>query len=372
VNEVWCLMISRVNNMKSPGHIRAFTLIEVLVVVGIIAMLAAILIPSLQRAREQAKVATCKANCKQIGTLTATYQSEHKGFVPILFNYGAEERGFHDHPEHYAAYAYLPVAFRSYEKGLKNLSKMQASDGTSFKPTPNINESWQNSEALWWKEKRQEFERGIMPQHYACPFGRDKGGAEFEFVGTTSVSNEIYDLTLMDGKVNAYVTWMWEGRIVKDEIPLNLSGQPEQYPTDPGGIVNGPIDGRPKYSVFSWNYLYLTKQSYRKAFQPPEFISRYPRGGDGDDLNPRAKILKMHRQWQTKDAQRQKAASFSEMTTLYCQLGKHMASQASRGGHSNKQIRNPESHRGSLGGGTNVVFADTHVEWVKGTQVGWE
>ena len=57
---------------------RAFTLIEVLVVVAIIALLAAILIPSLQRAREQAKIVSCKANCKQIAGITATYQAEYK------------------------------------------------------------------------------------------------------------------------------------------------------------------------------------------------------------------------------------------------------------------------------------------------------
>ncbi|MHC4443734.1 MAG: prepilin-type N-terminal cleavage/methylation domain-containing protein [Planctomycetota bacterium] len=64
---------------------KAFTLIELLVVVAIIALLAAILIPSLQRAREQAKIASCKANSKQIATITATYQAEYKGYVPILF-----------------------------------------------------------------------------------------------------------------------------------------------------------------------------------------------------------------------------------------------------------------------------------------------
>jgi len=35
-------------------------------------------------------------------------------------------------------------------------------------------------------------------------------------------------------------------------------------------------------------------------------------------------------------------------------------------------VRNLNSHRSNLGGGTNALFADTHVEWVKGTQIGWQ
>ena len=65
----------------------AFTLIEVLVVVAILALLVAVLLPSLQRAREQAKVVADQANCKQIGNITGEYQTEHKGRVPVLFNY---------------------------------------------------------------------------------------------------------------------------------------------------------------------------------------------------------------------------------------------------------------------------------------------
>jgi len=59
-----------------------FTLIELLVVVAIIALLIAILLPSLGRAREKAKLTQCLSNLKQLGLATFMYQGENNGFYP--------------------------------------------------------------------------------------------------------------------------------------------------------------------------------------------------------------------------------------------------------------------------------------------------
>jgi len=60
----------------------AFTLIEVLVVVAIIALLISILLPSLATAREQARMVACQANLKSVATAFVTFSSENKGRLP--------------------------------------------------------------------------------------------------------------------------------------------------------------------------------------------------------------------------------------------------------------------------------------------------
>lgn len=62
----------------------AFTLVELLVVIGIIAILISILLPVLNKAREQAKAIVCAANEKQILTAYMMYTSNHKGATPIF------------------------------------------------------------------------------------------------------------------------------------------------------------------------------------------------------------------------------------------------------------------------------------------------
>src|SRR6267143_537194 len=62
---------------------RAFTLVELLVVIAIIALLIAILLPVMKKAKEAANVVVCASQQRQIMTAVMMYTQENKGFMPI-------------------------------------------------------------------------------------------------------------------------------------------------------------------------------------------------------------------------------------------------------------------------------------------------
>lgn len=69
-------------NSASRSRFAAFTLIELLVVIAIIALLAALLLPTLSRARQKALIANCLSNLKQVGTVFQIYSGDFQDYFP--------------------------------------------------------------------------------------------------------------------------------------------------------------------------------------------------------------------------------------------------------------------------------------------------
>jgi prepilin-type N-terminal cleavage/methylation domain-containing protein len=288
---------------------RAFTLIELLVVVAIIALLISILLPSLSKARIQAKVASCKANSKQIATAITLYQTEYRGYTPIMFNW-------HSGPAYNvpAKSVFLSVALRGGEKGLANLANSKSSTRQPFNPN-----------AVWNDRMRDEYEARFLPEHYICPFERGQEPWDLRQVGSAP------PMTLWEwsGLMESYQTWMWE------DVQRG-----KQMSSEPFGWAADRANGLPKYSVLTWNQI-------RTA------------GGARDP----AVQSRLHRSWTDAEARRRGGSSLGAVTVVYCAIGEHVEMGSRR--------IDVGSHRTNAGGGTNAIFGDTHVEWVKGTQIGW-
>lgn len=107
LNQVWCQRVLP----DSARRVTAFTLVELLVVIGVISILMALLLPAVQAARESARLVTCRNNAKQLAQGCITHL-ELQGFFPSggwgFFWTGEPDRGFGKTQPGGWAYAVLP------------------------------------------------------------------------------------------------------------------------------------------------------------------------------------------------------------------------------------------------------------------------
>lgn len=192
---------------------RAFTLIEILVVVAILALLISILLPSLQYARNSARVTVCQANCKQIATMVAEYQVEYDEYVPVMYNYWSNSLS------KIARTCYLSVAFRQYDQSLKSLASQY--------------NGYYDPQRSWPDYKLREYEKDILPDFFVCPFARGR-----DSFSTRSQETDKWALLEYTGRFESYHTWLHEAKVIRGSR-LNSDSDPKRWES--------------KYSALVWN-----------------------------------------------------------------------------------------------------------------------
>ena len=147
--------------------VRGFTLVELLVVISIIAILMAILLPSLGKARKQAWLVSCTANMKQIGVLVQCYLTDNDGKPPILTALGAHTQ--------------IPVKHTSLSIALRRYSKISLP--SNFDP-----------EDKWSIPKMWEYTTEYMPSFHQCPLVRGRGILADKSFGTVDIGGTTYSI----------------------------------------------------------------------------------------------------------------------------------------------------------------------------------
>jgi prepilin-type processing-associated H-X9-DG protein len=126
----------------------AFTLVELLVSIGIIAVIIAILLPALALSRRDAQQIKCAANLRNLGMFLMMHANEHGGYLPLAGNIvpGTDETGV-DNPQTLGDVARQRYVYYDNGGGNYSVTALPAALAPYISSVPVRDDSWQNVDA---------------------------------------------------------------------------------------------------------------------------------------------------------------------------------------------------------------------------------
>jgi prepilin-type N-terminal cleavage/methylation domain-containing protein/prepilin-type processing-associated H-X9-DG protein len=296
---------------------KAFTLVELLVVISIIAMLLAVLMPALSKARNQAQMVVCLTNMKQVSTLVSLYQVDNSGAVPVIVNrwYNSELAGRPD-------MALLSLALYNYTSRSK----------LPFDPTRYVAPG----------QLENQFFGTLMPKFFACPTVRGGNkGASIKEVGRVTIGNKSFISYERRGTGDCMEIGAWHTLKYNPNTNPPMSSFSTFYPGYPKGL-----DGYSQYAYLPWNTINI---------DTPKIA---------DWQNKVAEVRARPMKWSSKYFSILRISSLSEAVVVACSGGQYDMERPVGPG-----VVNYKRHMRNSRGGTNSIFADGHVGWVDGARI---
>jgi type II secretory pathway pseudopilin PulG len=167
---------------REPNHMRmkseAFTLIDLLVVISIIALLVGILLPALGAARKSAQSAVCMSNLRQVGTTFAFYEGDNDGLLPPYRSY---KPGINPNDAPYW-FQYLPNAYLANNKDISKCPADELFDVKTGQPG---------------RGPFETLDTGALVLYYSYAMNPNSPKSEKPIMPIPAVLRERYDPSLM-------------------------------------------------------------------------------------------------------------------------------------------------------------------------------
>lgn len=214
-----------------------FTLMELIVVISIIALLMAILVPFLQKSRQQTKAVLCGSNIKQLLLCLISYETQN-----LIFPYGFDDDRSDEPPEGYYGFSYDKIGWwwfnylEDFHNARKKITVLQC-------PARNL--------------ESHDFKDNILCGNYGvnqfiCKIANGYGSyVEYELAGTPLSSDDIQhpsETLLIVDSGYSIITW-WHAC---DSPPVTLGSTIEETAYIPGLCINTErnfLDGQEKDAV---------------------------------------------------------------------------------------------------------------------------